>query len=68
MIATSRATPVLFAALLLLAACAPGGGLPVTEPQLGSGPKCYTSPDPAQCRMAHHLAGGYPMQHHTADR
>ncbi len=68
MVTLIRGGAAILTSLVLLAACAPGSGTSVTEPQLSSGARCYTSSDPANCRFAHDLAGGYPLQFHTGGR
>ncbi len=68
MVTLIRGGAAVLASLVLLAACAPGNGPAITEPRLSSGAQCYTSSDPANCRIAHDLAGGFPQQTHTADR
>ena len=61
--------PVLSAMLLVLvlSGCANGPAEPVT-PQLSDEATCYTSVNPASCKLAHDKAGGYPFQANGTDR
>ncbi|MFG0286119.1 MAG: hypothetical protein ACF8R7_17005 [Phycisphaerales bacterium JB039] len=45
---------------LLLAACA-GAPQQGIQPKLASESQCKVSGNPAQCKLAHDLAGGYPF-------
>ena len=60
----------LFSALLLalaLSGCANGRAEPVA-PRLSDEAACYTSVNPARCKLAHDKAGGYPFQVNGTDR
>ena len=63
-----RGAAALLAGLVLLAACAPGGGTKATEPQLSNGSRCLTSSDPARCRTDHDRAGIHLQRVHPGGR